>query len=303
MSTGSYKLTIVWIILLIIAGILFGNYFLKKLNTQVRGSTRNNEKDGMTQVYIPAGAFIMGSPEDIMLEECQKYRSDCLKGFYADMEPSHTVTINAFWMDKTEVTNAMYALCVTDGECNKPHGSILFGAEGYYDVSAYTDYPVREVTFADAKAYCDWAGRRLPSEAEWEKAARGTDGRLFPWGNQPVTGERGNHCDQNCPRSYRDLNANDGYMDTSPVGQFQAGASPYGVLDLAGNVREWTSSLYLPYPYKPDTGRENLSTQGNRVVRGSHWDGTADFALSAYRFEDSPDYHSTCVGFRCASSQ
>ncbi len=87
---------------------------------------------------------------------------------------------------------------------------------------------------------------------------------------------------------------NDGYADTAPVGSYPDGASPYDALDMAGNLREWTSSLYLPYPYRSDDGREDLTINGNRVVRGSHWDGTADFALSAYRFEDPPDYHSNC---------
>jgi serine/threonine-protein kinase len=256
----------------------------------------------MVQVYIPAGSFKMGNREEIMLAECQKYRRDCLSGFYREMEPMHIVTLEAFWIDRTEVTNAMYALCVKDGHCRQPDDFILFDQPDYYDLPEFANYPVLDVTWEDARAYCAWAGRRLPTEAEWEKAARGTDGRLYPWGNEQVTGNRDNFCDVNCQRSYQDTRLNDGYAVTAPVGSYPDGASPYGVLDMAGNLREWTSSLYLPYPYRSDDGREELTVGGYRVVRGGHWDGTTDFGLSAYRFEDRPEYHSSCVGFRCASS-
>jgi formylglycine-generating enzyme required for sulfatase activity len=301
-STLSGKSHVILIGIAVLAVILIGYSLLSGSSRPAAGDVRVSAADGMTQVYIPAGPFIMGSSEDVMLAECRKYRNDCQPGFYRNMQPVHTVTLKAFWMDRTEVTNDMYARCVKAGKCREPDDAPLFGDEDYFGNPKYDLYPVRNVTFADARAYCAWAGRRLPNEAEWEKSARGTDGRLYPWGNEPATGSRGNYCDKNCPRSYRNINEDDGFVDTSPVGSFPAGASPYGVLDLAGNVREWTSSLYLPYPYQPDSGREDPVSTGNRVVRGSHWDGTADFALSAYRFEDFPDYQSTCVGIRCASS-
>ena len=266
------------------------------------GSTRVGKKDQMVQIYIPAGPFKMGSSAETMLAACQQYRDDCLHGFYQAVEPMHTVELAGFWIDQTEVTNAMYALCVKEGACRQPEEFFLLDQPDYYNSPEFANYPVMEVTWEDARTYCAWAGRRLPTEAEWEKAARGTDGRLYPWGNEPVTENRDNFCDINCPRSYQDTRLDDGYAFTAPVGSYRDGVSPYGVLDLAGNLREWTSSLYWPYPYRSDDGREDLTMTGYRVVRGGHWDGTADFGLSAYRFEDHPDYHSSCVGFRCASS-
>ena len=271
-------------------------------NTPASGAARIVEKDQMVQVYIPAGAFKMGSSEEIMLTECQRYRDDCVYGFYQAVAPVHTVELAGFWIDQTEVTNAMYALCVQDGACRQPDEFILLDQPDYYNSPEFANYPIMEVTWEDARTYCAWAGRRLPTEAEWEKAARGPDERLYPWGNDQVTGNRDNFCDRNCPRSYQDTGLDDGYALTAPVGSYPDGASPYGVLDMAGNLREWTSSLYWPYPYQSNDGREDLSVAGYRVVRGGHWDGTADFGLSAYRFEDHPDYQSSCVGFRCASS-
>lgn len=292
------------IILTAVLVLLFSaGYFLYvRYQSPDAGAIRISGLDGMQQVFIPAGGFIMGSPENVLLAECRKYRNDCQEGFYRSSEPPHTVDLKAYWIDRTEVTNAMYALCVKDRKCQKPGDVPLFGPETYFDNPKYDLYPVRNVTFEDAVSYCAWAGRRLPSEAEWEKAARGTDGRLYPWGNDPVTGRNTNYCDKNCPRSYRDMDQDDGYIDTSPVGSFSAGASQYGVMDMAGNLREWTASLFLPYPYQPYSGREDLTATRNRVVRGSHWDGTADFSLTAYRFEDFPEYQSTCVGIRCAST-
>ena len=304
MKGARLKLVIAGLALALSAGVTaLGFWAATRLGGPPPGAIRVAPQDGMPQVYVPAGPFVMGDSDAAALAECQKYRGDCLRGFYIGSEPQHTVTLDAFWIDQTEVTNAMYARCVASGGC-RPHAEMpSFVSFHNYGEAAADSYPVRYVTWDDARAYCAWAGRRLPTEAEWEKAARGTDGRQYPWGNEPATGERDNFCDKTCPRSYRHTWMDDGYPDTAPVGSYLAGASPYGALNMAGNLREWVSSLYRPYPYRPDDGREDMLSRDQRVVRGGHWDGSADFARVAYRVADRPEYQSSCVGFRCASSR
>ena len=169
-----------------------------------------SETDGMVLVYVPAGEFRMGSAgSDSQAQDNEK--------------PQHTVYLDAFWMDRTEVTNALYALCVKAGACQPPLSVNYSWRESYYGNSQYDGYPVVYVSWKDAAAYCEWAGRWLPTEAEWEKAARGTDGRLYPWGNAEPDANR--------------LNFN-GNVDARAVGSYPSGASPYGALDMAGNVWE-----------------------------------------------------------------
>ena len=134
-------------------------------------STMISEKDGMVMVYVPAGEFQMGSDADEALAECQKFRTDCQSDWFTDEEPVHTVHLNAFWIDQTEVTNAKYAKCVDAGACDPPSSTKSYTRDSYYGNSEFDDYPVIYVSWNDAVAYCEWAGRRLPTEAEWEKSA------------------------------------------------------------------------------------------------------------------------------------
>ena len=147
-----------------------------------------------------------------------------------DELPQYTVYLDAYWIDQTDVTNAMYAQCGAAGNCTGPHDTSSHSRSNYYGSSQYADYPVINVDWNQTGVYCRWAGRRLLTEAEWEKAARGTDGRIYPWRNQAPDATLANN--------------NDHVGDTPKVGSYPAGASPNGALDLAGNVSEWVADWY-----------------------------------------------------------
>lgn len=216
------------------------------------------DKDGMTLLYVPAGEFTMGNDDG------------------SDAEPANIVYLDAFWIDQTEVTNKQYAFCVTSGACIQPLNMKSPMRSSYYGDYQFQNYPVVYVDWYMAKAYCEWTGRRLPTEAEWEKAARGTDGRIYPWGNSPPNDTL--------------LNYNSPNRDTTQVGKYPNGRSPYDAYDMAGNVWEWVSSLHLPYPYDKADERENLAVYGDRVLRGGAWyhlDGSVRPLLNAPY--DQPD--------------
>ncbi len=250
------------------------------------GATQTRSQDDMTMVYVPAGEFLMGSAEDDSAAA-------------ADEKPQHKVYLDAFWIDQTEVSNAQYRACVEAGGCQAPT-TCNWGEPTYSDGSK-SDHPVVCVNWYNATAYCTWAGARLPTEAEWEKAARGTDGRIYPWG-YIFDGARLNFCDRNCEYSWQDADVDDGYAQAAPVGSYPAGASPYGALDMAGNVWECTSSLYKPYPYDPADGREDATAGGVRVVRGGSWYHYERDARAALRSDYDPSYALDLLGFRCARS-
>jgi formylglycine-generating enzyme required for sulfatase activity len=242
--------------------------------------------DNMVQVYVPAGSFQMGSDAGDSNEK-----------------PGHPVTLDAFWIDRTEVTNAMYALCVEAGKCPPPSSSNSYSRDSYYGDAQYDNYPVIYVTWDNANAYCDWAGRRLPTEAEWEKAARGTDERTYPWGNEQPAGNLLNFADSNTNFDWSDRTVDDGYADTSPVGNYPDGASPYGALDMAGNVWEWVNDWYdeAYYGSSPSENPQGPASGQYRVLRGGSW-GSSDRSVRAANrswYEPGFDYD---VGFRCACS-
>jgi serine/threonine-protein kinase len=242
------------------------------------GSTQVSEKDGMVMVYAPEGEFLMGSAD-----------SDTDAG--SGEKPQHTVYLDAFWIDKTEVTNAMYALCVDTGACSPPGSNASYSRLSYYGNSEFDTYPVINVDWNDAKAYCEWAGRRLPSEAEWEKAARGTDGRKYPWGDGAPDATL--------------LNYSGNIGDTTEVGSYPDGASPYGALDMAGNVWEWVNDWYDENYYR-NTPSENPSGPDSgtyRVVRGGSWYFSGYNVRPADRNNrGEPTGTSGDIGFRCSLS-
>lgn len=260
------------------------------------GSTRISEVDQMVQVFVPAGEFIMGSTDIEAKVTIDGGRA------YPEI-PVNTVYLDGFWIDKYEVTNSQYAMCLDAGVCQPLHLNSSETRKEYFGNPEYSNYPVIWVTWYMARTYCEWAGRRLPSEAEWEKAARGTDGRKYPWGNEPVSGERANFCDVNCPRTTTNPIFDDGYADTSPVGSYPAGASPYGAMDMAGNVWEWNSSLIGDYPYDANDGREDLDVYGERAWRSGPWSNGYWWLRSAVRYRSAPFYWNVNLGLRCASSE
>ena len=235
--------------------------------------TERRGNDNAEMVFVPAGEFTMGSNDG----------SD-------DEKPVHTVYLDAFWIDKLEVTNALYKKCVDAGKCPKPGDTSSNTRKTYYGDSQYDNYPVIYVSWNDARAYCDWAGKWLPSEAEWEKAARGTDARTYPWGNE---------------FDARKLNSSEGNRnDTTQAGMFTAGASPYGALDMAGNVWEWTADWYDEnyYTNSPRNKPAGPSSGQYRVLRGGALYNTSGSARAADRLSGAPANFFNFVGFRCARS-
>ena len=228
-------------------------------------------------VSVPAGEFLMGSTD-----------ADGMAN--ADEKPQHKVYLEAFQIDRTEVTNAMYAKCAQAGKCQAPSSSRSNTRDSYYGNPKFDNYPVTNVSWTDAQAYCAWADARLPTEAEWEKAARGADGRIYPWGNDPADAQR--------------CNFNSNVKDATPVGAYPAGASPYGALDMAGNVWEWVADWYQEayYASSPARNPAGPSSGDTRVLRGGSWDNGGGGVRAAYRFGVNPDFGLGSSGFRCARS-
>jgi len=227
-------------------------------------------------VLIPAGDFLMGSDPGVDQDA------------HDNEQPQHTLSLPDYHLAKTPLTNAQYAAFVEATDHRQPGQW-----KDRKPPSGQEDHPVVYVSWHDAVAYCRWlaevTGRpyRLHSEAEWEKGARGTDGRLWPWGDQWDV-ERCN-------------SEESGKGGTTPVGAYPQGASPYGLLDMAGNVWEWTRSVVKSYPYDPDDGRENLEAEGARVLRGGSWYNYRDLARCVVRDWSPPDGSSGSFGFRLVS--
>ena len=230
-------------------------------------STEITDAKGATMVLVPDEDFTMGSDtgED-------------------DEKPIHSVHLGSFYIDKYEVSNALYKDCVSVSICETPSVASSRTHSDYYGNSEFDSYPVIYIDWNMAKTYCEWRDARLPTEAEWEKAARGVDGRTYPWGE-------GFGCSKG--------NSFGCIGDVTKVGSYENGQSIYGVFDLSGNVWEWVGSLYKPYPYNPTDGRENLNSSGQIGLRGGSWLGKAFDNRSSNRYGANP-YVYDDVGFRCA---
>lgn len=253
---------------------------------------RVSKVDGKVMVRIPAGTFVMGTKPD---------ERDAAK----EEQPQHEVYVDEFWIDRTETTNAQYRKCVEAGACRPPERNISYTRESYYDNEEFDDYPVIWVSWDDANAYCKWAGKRLPTEAEWEKAARGIEPRRYPWGDEWPDGRLVNLCDANCGFDYSHDDIDDKYADTSPVGNYPEGANPYGLLDMAGNVWEWVSDWYAEDYYEWATTKNPQGPQygDERVMRGGAWNMWQSDLRTAAREKGAPYLTYPNVGIRCASDK
>lgn len=237
--------------------------------------------DGMVMVYVPEGQFTMGSPA-----------GTGERGEHVQ----HVVFLDAFWMDKTLVTNAMYALCVKAGGCTPPQATDSHTRSDYYDNAQYANYPVIHVGWYQAEAYCGWAGQAsgekvsLPSEAQWEKAARSAAGLRYPWGDASPSCALANYGD--CTR------------DTTAVDAHPDGASPYGVLDMAGNVWQWVNDWFTKdyYGQSPQSNPPGPEWGKGKVLRGGSWSDTTYYLPSAIRYVETPANARSDVGIRCSRS-
>jgi formylglycine-generating enzyme required for sulfatase activity len=255
------------------------------------------EPDGM--LLVPAGPFTMGAD----------------RGGQEDEHPAHTVTLPAFFLDKTEVPNSAYERCVAAKAC-QPHDpkSSRLNRLGGDEAFRAPDQPISSISWEDAKTFCAWSGKRLPTEAEWEKAARGTDGRTYPWGNAPPTPELGVYATNR----------------TAAVGSRPGGAGPFGHLDMAGNVWEWLEDIYDPYAYRREgadrgvpgtceqvlaaqdalrksgkqgfTGTNPIPTECERVLRGGAFNYGGPGLRSSNRVHHPAYFHLIMSGVRCAKS-
>jgi len=261
----------------------------------------------MEWCHVPAGPFYMGStPQQIEIayQSAVKKNSAFKREWFERERSQHLLFLEDYFIAHTPVTNAQFARFVsTTGyrTTAEKEGSAWGYSDGKYqnikganwqhpngpDSSVKMDHPVVSVSWHDAVAFCQWADVQLPSEAQWEKAARGTDGQIYPWGNEPPT-------DNLC-----NFNMNVG--TTTPVGSYLDSASPYGCLDMAGNVWEWTSSLLKEYPYNPTDGREDVEADGNRTCRGGSFYYNVDNVRCAYRSGFSPTFRNYLLGFRILS--
>ena len=227
-------------------------------------------KDGAPMVLVPAGEFTMGSSQN------------------TDEQPVHRVSLDAYYIDKYEVSVGQYAKLLAATSLEEPPDWHIMNQP------PHQKRPVVMMDWLDATTYCRWAGKRLPTEAEWEKAARGTDGRIYPWGNDPPDRLRANYGKKNW----------NNHATLVPVGILEDGKSPYGIYDMAGNVWEWVSDWYDKYYYgnSPSRNPTGPSSGEFKVLRGGSWNRAPGPLRSTHRFDISPTDRFNYFGFRCAKT-
>jgi eukaryotic-like serine/threonine-protein kinase len=249
-------------------------------------STEITDSRGVRMVFVPAGEFTMGSE----------------KG-NADEKPVHQVYLDDYYIDEYEVTNFLYKTCVSIGVCQPPKNDSSYSRANYYNDLLYNNYPVIYIDWFMAKNFCEWRGARLPTEAEWEKAARGLEERTYPWGNG-FDCHWGNFDDETQLDSYLVPGGPncDGYYDTAPVGSYVGGISSFGAYDMAGNVWEWVADWYVEtyYQNSPPSNPIGPNTGNYRILRGGSWESGGSNIRASNRARYDPADFSYYFGFRCA---
>jgi serine/threonine protein kinase len=254
--------------------------------------------DGVEMVLVPAGEFTMGSTSqdvDFAVTLCTQSGNRCPRSDFTNELPQRTVYVSSFYIDITPITNALYRACVDARVCAAPSDANTpdnrYRVSNYYNLPQYNNYPVVRIRWEDAQTYCQWAGKRLPTEAEWEKAARGTDGRIFPWGNQ-FENRRANTRDR-------------GVAELQSVASYPDGRSPYGLYDMSGTVWEYVADWYSDTYYHDAPSRDPQGpTSGSvRVLRGGSYSDHKEYARVTNRGAYNPNFsRSGFRGFRCAQS-
>ncbi len=305
----------------LLGGAEFGNGAEKKAasSKEVAG------KDGAPMVLVPAGEFLMGSTTT-MIEEWSKI-DDCGPNKQCNLEdefPQHPVMLDAFLIDKFEVTNARYFKFVQAAKHRPPvnpkdaQDRTRNLWEGGKVPPSVANLPVVNVDWNDAKAYCEWAGKRLPTEAEWEKAARGLDGKVFPWGSdwdRTLLNSASMWAARDLlsyevwatwwdAKGFDLLEAKTLAGMLKPGGSFPGGASPYGAYDMAGNVSEWVADWAGPdfYQASPDRNPKGPDNGEKRTLRGGSWYNHANGVRTALRRAEYPTHRANTIGFRCAKT-
>ncbi len=228
-------------------------------------------------VLVPDGVFTMGSSDADIDWVLTTFFSDS-REWYLDETPQRKVYLKSYYIDKHEVTNEQYRQFLEAVPGREPK---------FWDNTRFSqpDQPVVGITWQEAVKYCKWKGKRLPTEEEWEKAARGTDGRYYPWGNEndaTLSNVRG---------------MEDGFRYPAPVGEIEEGKSPYGAFDMAGNVFEWTTDWYLPF--EGNQHENDMYGTELKVIKGGSWQSNMDLARSGIRGKAIPDQRQNYIGFRC----
>lgn len=252
---------------------------------------------GPDTILIRAGVFTMGSTDAevafaLTLCRAEPARDECKEESFALEENAHQVLLSSFRIDRTEVTVARYKRCVAAGRCAMP--PYATGGERF----DRPDFPVTLVTWNDARTFCEWDGGRLPTEAEWERAARGAAGRRYPWGNvyNPLITNHGRF-------AIDELDDADGFLELAPVASFAEGRTPDGIDDLAGNAEEWVADWFAPeYPRADAVNPRGPEIGDTRVIRGGSYVHPRPWLRGAARSTDLPSSRRTWRSFRCVRS-